>query len=151
MKGRFYAPFFYTEYTLDLTVKLARFLRRWQLGVACLDTSRLGYASPKTSHASVRTSLNRTMKARAEGEVAANPLSDLSPFSPPCVDFHFTPSLCRLHFRNSRECLCFLLRRYCGSVPLSKTVECCKTIFVLPWTFFQCSACRLLLFYIAFS
>ena len=29
------------EYTLDLTVKLARFLRRWQLGVACLDTSRL--------------------------------------------------------------------------------------------------------------
>ena len=37
MKGRFYAPFFYTEYTLDLTVKLARFLRRWQLGVACLD------------------------------------------------------------------------------------------------------------------
>ena len=41
MKGRFYAPFFYTEYTLDLTVKLARFLRRWQLGVACLDTSRL--------------------------------------------------------------------------------------------------------------
>lgn len=41
MKGRFYAPFFYTEYTLDLTVKLARILRRWQLGVACLDTSRL--------------------------------------------------------------------------------------------------------------
>lgn len=41
MKGRFYATFFYTEYTLDLTVKLARFLRRWQLGVACLDTSRL--------------------------------------------------------------------------------------------------------------
>ena len=38
------------------------------------------------------------MKARAEGEVAANPLGDLSPFSPPCVDFHFTPSLCRLHF-----------------------------------------------------
>ena len=32
-------------------LKLARFLRRWQLGVACLDTSRLGYASPKTSHA----------------------------------------------------------------------------------------------------
>ena len=55
MKGRFYAPFFYTEYTLDLTVKLARFLRRWQLGVACLDTSRLGCASPKTSHASIRT------------------------------------------------------------------------------------------------
>ena len=55
MKGRFYATFFYTEYTLDLTVKLARFLRRWQLGVACLDTSRLGCASPKTSHASVRT------------------------------------------------------------------------------------------------
>lgn len=51
MKGRFYAPFFYTEYTLDLTVKLARILRRWQLGVACLDTSRLGCASPKTSHA----------------------------------------------------------------------------------------------------
>ena len=40
MKGRFYATFFYTEYTRDLTVKLARFLRRWQLGVACLDTSR---------------------------------------------------------------------------------------------------------------
>lgn len=55
MKGSFNAPFFYAEYTLDLTVKLARILRRWQLGVACLDTSRLGYASPKTSHASVRT------------------------------------------------------------------------------------------------
>ena len=41
MKGRFYAPFFYTEYTLDLTVKLARFLRRWQLGVACLDTRNI--------------------------------------------------------------------------------------------------------------
>ena len=49
MKGRFYAPFFYTEYTLDLTVKLARFLRRWQLGVACLDTSRCRFAPPKTS------------------------------------------------------------------------------------------------------
>ena len=42
------------------------------------------------------------MKARAEGEVAANPLGDLSPFSPPCVNFHFTPSLCRLYFRNSQ-------------------------------------------------
>lgn len=77
------------------------------------------------------------MKARAEGEIAANPLGDLSPFSPPCVDFHFTPSLCRLHFRNSRECLRFLLRRSCGSVPSSKTVECCKTIFFPPWTFFS--------------
>lgn len=52
------------------------------------------------------------MKARAEGEVAANPLGDLSPFSPPCVDFHFTPSLCRLYFRSSLERLCFLLRHY---------------------------------------
>ena len=56
------------------------------------------------------------MKARAEGEVAANPLGDLSPFSPPCVDFLFTPSLCRLHFRNSRKRLRFWLRRYCGSI-----------------------------------
>lgn len=51
MKGSFNAPFFYAKYALDLTVKLARFLRRWQLGVACLDTSQLGCASPKTSHA----------------------------------------------------------------------------------------------------
>ena len=91
------------------------------------------------------------MKARAEGEVAANPLGDLSPFSPPCVDFHFTPSLCRLHFRSSRERLCFLLRHYCGSIPSSKTVECCKMIFVPQATSFQCSACRLLLSCIAFS
>ena len=117
----------------NFTFKLARFLRRWQLGVACLDTSRLGCASPKTSHASVRTNKpNRTMKALAEGEVAANPLGDLSPFSPPCVDFHFTPSLCRLHFRNSRERLCFLLRRNCGSILSSKIAGCCKTIFVQP-------------------
>lgn len=47
------------------------------------------------------------MKARAEGEVAANPLGDLSPFSPPCVDFHFTPSLCCLHFRSSRDVCAF--------------------------------------------
>ncbi len=36
MKGSFNAPFFYADYTLDLTFKLARFLRRWQLGV-CLS------------------------------------------------------------------------------------------------------------------
>ncbi len=135
-----------------INLKLARFLRRWQLGVACLDTSRLGCARRRqATPLSEQTNLNRTMKARAEGEVAANPLGDLSPFSPPCVDFHFTPSLCRLHFRSSRECLCFLLRHYCGSIPSSKTVECSKTIFVPPLTFFQCSACRLLLFCIAFS
>lgn len=87
------------------------------------------------------------MKARAEGEVAANPLGDLSPFSPSCVDFHFTPSLCRLHFRSSRERLCFLLRRYCGSIPSLEIAECCKTIFVQPLTSFQCSACRLRLFF----
>ena len=57
------------------------------------------------------------MKARAEGEVAANPLGDLSPFSPPCVVFHFIPSLCRLRFRNSRANLrCRSGVRY-GSVP----------------------------------
>ena len=38
------------------------------------------------------------MKARAEGEVAANPLGDLSPFSPPCVDFHFTPEFMSFAF-----------------------------------------------------
>ena len=115
---------------------------------------QVGSAAPRRRQAtplSEQTNLNRTMKARAEGEVAANPLGDLSPFSPPCVDFHFKPSLCRLHFRSSRERLCFLLRRYCKSIPSSKTVECCKTIFVPPLTSFQCSACRLLLFYIAFS
>lgn len=47
------------------------------------------------------------MKARAEGEAAANPLGDLPPFSPPCVDFHFTPSLCRLYFRSSRGVCAF--------------------------------------------
>ena len=59
MKGSFNAPFFYAELHPEIdrkiNLKLARILRRWQLGVACLDTSRLGYASPKTSHASVRT------------------------------------------------------------------------------------------------
>ena len=115
---------------------------------------QVGSAAPRRRQAtplSEQTNLNRTMKARAEGEVAANPLGDLSPFSPPCVDFHFTPSLCRLHFRSSRERLRFLLRRYCGSIPSSKTAGCCKTIFVPPWTFFQCSVCRLWLSCIAFS
>ena len=49
------APFFYAELRPEIdrkiNLKLARILRRWQLGVACLDTSRLGCASPKTSHA----------------------------------------------------------------------------------------------------
>ena len=36
MKGSFNAPFFYAEYTLGLTVKLASFLRQWRLGV-CLS------------------------------------------------------------------------------------------------------------------
>ena len=109
---------------------------------------QVGSAAPRRRQAtplSEQTNLNRTMKARAEGEVAANPLGDLSPFSPPCVDFHFTPNLCRLHFRSSRERLrCRSVLRY-GSIPSSKTVECCKTIFVPPLTFFQCSVCRLLL------
>lgn len=55
MKGSFNAPFFYAELHPEIdrkiNLKLARILRRWQLGVACLDTSRLGFASPKTSHA----------------------------------------------------------------------------------------------------
>ena len=54
MKGSFNAPFFYAELHPEIdrkiNLKLARILRRWQLGVACLDTSRLGCASPKTSH-----------------------------------------------------------------------------------------------------
>ena len=45
MKGSFNAPFFYAELHPEIdrkiNLKLARFLRRWQLGVACLDTSRL--------------------------------------------------------------------------------------------------------------
>ena len=53
MKGSFNAPFFYAELHPEIdrkiNLKLARILRRWQLGVACLDTSRLGCASPKTS------------------------------------------------------------------------------------------------------
>ena len=57
------------------------------------------------------------MKARAEGEVAANPLGDLSPFSPPCVDFPFTPILCRLSFRNSRGRLCCRSGVRYGSIP----------------------------------
>ena len=59
MKGSFNAPFFYAELHPEIdrkiNLKLARILRRWQLGVACLDTSRLGCASPKISHAPVRT------------------------------------------------------------------------------------------------
>ena len=55
MKGSFNAPFFYAELRPEIdrkiNLKLARILRRWQLGVACLDTSRLDCASPKTSHA----------------------------------------------------------------------------------------------------
>ena len=42
MKGSFNAPFFYAELHPEIdrkiNLKLARFLRRWQLGVACLDT-----------------------------------------------------------------------------------------------------------------
>ena len=45
MKGSFNAPFFYAELRPEIdrkiNLKLARILRRWQLGVACLDTSRL--------------------------------------------------------------------------------------------------------------
>ena len=45
MKGSFNAPFFYAELHPEIdrkiNLKLARILRRWQLGVACLDTSRL--------------------------------------------------------------------------------------------------------------
>ena len=64
MKGSFNAPFFYAELHPEIdrkiNLKLARILRRWQLGVACLDTSRLGCASPKTSHASVRTNKSKS-------------------------------------------------------------------------------------------
>ena len=45
MKGSFNAPFFYAKYALDLTVKLARFLRRWQLGLA-EDKPRLNLTEP---------------------------------------------------------------------------------------------------------
>lgn len=107
----------------------------------------------RQAHASVRTNKPKSdnESTSGKGEVAANPLGDLSPFSPPCVDFHFTPSLFRLHFRSSRERLRFLLRRYCGNIPSLKTAECCKTIVVPQATSFQCSAHRLWLFYIAFS
>lgn len=40
-------------------------------------TSRRRQATPLSEP----TNLNRTMKARAEGEVAADPLGDLSPFT----------------------------------------------------------------------
>ena len=85
MKGSFNAPFFYAEYTLDLTVKLARILRRWQLGVACLDTSRRRFAPPKTS---TRLQLNQPAEIRKTGSddgavFAAEPLgeSPLIPFT----------------------------------------------------------------------
>lgn len=70
MKGSFNAPFFYAEYTLDLTVKLARILRRWQLGVACLDTSRARcarrrQATPKLN----RTDRNNGKRKRNESGV----------------------------------------------------------------------------------
>ena len=109
------------------------------------------HIAPKIGDKDINDLTPIVLQSFVTGEVAANSLGDLSPFSPPCLDFHFTPSLCRLYFRSSRERLCFLLRRYCGSIPSSKTAECCKTIFVLPWTSFQCSVCRLLLSCIAFS
>ena len=142
------------NYALNLTVKKPQ--TRKDFATLAIRRGLSWYKSARCARRRQATplsepNLNRTMKARAEGEVAANPLGDLSPFSPPCVDFHFTPSLCRLHFRNSRERLCFLLRRFCGSIPSSMIVECCKTIFVPPLTSFQCSACRLLLSCIAFS
>ena len=70
MKGSFNAPFFYAEYTLDLTVKLARFLRRWQLGVACLDTSRLAaLAEDKHTPKLNRTDRNNGKRKRNESGV----------------------------------------------------------------------------------
>ena len=47
-----------------------------------LDTSRLAaLAEAKHTPLPEQTNLTRSMKARAEGEVAADPLGDLSPFT----------------------------------------------------------------------
>ena len=82
MKGSFNAPFFYAELHPEIdrkiNLKLARFLRRWQLGVACLDTSRLGFASPKTS---TRQNLTEPTEITENGSVtravfAADPLGE---------------------------------------------------------------------------
>ena len=80
MKGSFNAPFFYAklhpEIDRKINLKLARILRRWQLGVACLDTSRLGCASPKP-----RLNLTEPTEITENGSVtkavfAANPLGE---------------------------------------------------------------------------
>ena len=44
-------------------------------------SARLRLAEDKHTPLSEQTNLNRTMKARAEGEVAADPLGGLSPFT----------------------------------------------------------------------
>lgn len=82
MKGSFNAPFFYAELHPEIdrkiNLKLARFLRRWQLGVACLDTraARLRLAADKP-----RLNLTEPTEITENGSVtkavfAANPLGE---------------------------------------------------------------------------
>ena len=74
MKGSFNAPFFYAELHPEIdrkiNLKLARILRRWQLGVACLDTSRLAaLAEDKHTPKLNRTDRNNGKRKRNESGV----------------------------------------------------------------------------------
>ena len=103
MKGGFYAPFFYTEYTLDLTVKLARFLRRWQLGVACLDTSRLAALAEDKPRLNLTEPTEITENESVTKAVfAANPLGE----SPLFFGYGNFPFLVRI-FRHGFPFNCF--------------------------------------------
>ena len=81
MKGSFNAPFFYAELHPEIdrkiNLKLARILRRWQLGVACLDTSRLAALAEDKP----RLNLTEPTEITENGSVtkavfAANPLGE---------------------------------------------------------------------------
>ena len=96
MKGSFNAPFFYAEYTLDLTVKLARILR--QLGVACLDTSRLAALAEDKPRLNLTEPTEITENESVTKAVfAANPLGE-SPLFFVYGNFPFLSRICRCGF-----------------------------------------------------
>ena len=115
MKGSFNAPFFYAEYTLDLTVKLARILRRWQLGVACLDTSRLAALAEDKPRLNLTEPTEITENESVTKAVfAANPLGE----SPLFFVYGNCPFLARI-FRHgfTLNCFCaFVLLLLCSPV-----------------------------------
>ena len=93
MKGSFNAPFFYAELhpeiDREINLKLARFLRRWQLGVACLDTSRLAALAEDKPRLNLTEPTEITENESVTKAVfAANPLGE-SPLFFVCGIFRF--------------------------------------------------------------